>query len=87
MLEMYKKIAMTLDAQIALSDVPIGHRVRIAQLQSHPETCSRLREMGFCENAVIRCINKGNGNIICEVCNTRVGLNQAVAQAIVVTSL
>lgn len=74
-------------SHIALSDVPVGQRVRIAQLRSQPETCSRLREMGFCENAVIRCINKGNGNIICEVCNTRVGLNRIIAQAIVVTSL
>jgi ferrous iron transport protein A len=70
-----------------LTEVPIGKRYRIAQLRSQHETCSRLREMGFCENAVVRCVNKGNGNIICEVCNTRIGLNHLVASAIFVTAL
>jgi ferrous iron transport protein A len=73
-------------AHLSLSDVPVGRRVRIAQLSSQPETCSRLRELGFCENAVIRCVNKASGNIICEVCNTRIGLNQLVASSIYVSS-
>lgn len=70
-----------------LTEVPVGRRVRIAKLSAQPEMCSRLRELGFCENAVLRCVNKGNGNIICEVCNTRVGLNHLVAGAIFVSSL
>jgi ferrous iron transport protein A len=69
-----------------LTEVTLGKRFRIAHLQSHPETCARLREMGFCENAVIRCVNKGNGTIICEICNTRIGLNQLVASTIIVSS-
>lgn len=77
---------MSVHAQLSLTDVPVGTRVRIRQLNSQPELCSRLREMGFCENAVIRCINKGSGNIICEVCNTRIGLNQIVANSILVSS-
>lgn len=77
---------MIAQPHVPLTDVPLGRRVRIRQLNSQPEVCSRLRELGFCENAVIRCINKGNGNIICEVCNTRVGLNQLVASCIVVSS-
>jgi ferrous iron transport protein A len=70
----------------ALIDVPIGTRVRIAHLNSHAEACSRLRELGFCENTIIRCVNKGSFNIICEVCNSRVGLNHAVASAIFVSA-
>jgi ferrous iron transport protein A len=69
-----------------LTEVPVGKRFRIAQLHSQPETCSRLRELGFCENAVIRCLNKGNGGIICEVCNARIGLNQHIASAIFVSA-
>lgn len=70
-----------------LTEIPIGKRFRIARLHSQPETCSRLREMGFCENAVVRCVNKGNGSIICEVCNTRIGLNHLMASAIFVSAL
>lgn len=70
----------------ALTDVPVGRRVRIAQLKSQPETCMRLRELGFCENAIVRCVHKGGGNIICEVCNTRIGLNQLIADSIYVSS-
>ena len=69
-----------------LIDVPIGTTVRIAHLNSPPEACLRLRELGFCENSIIRCVNRGSGNIICEVCNSRVGLNHAVASAIYVST-
>lgn len=68
-----------------LSDVPVGTRVRIRHLKSHPDVSHRLREMGFCENTIIRCVNKGYGNIICEVFDTRVGLNRGLAGDIVVT--
>ena len=77
---------MHLRNQFSLTDVPIGQRVRIRQLKSQPDLTMRLREMGFCENAVIRCINKGAGAIICEVCNTRIGLNRLAASSIVVSS-
>jgi Fe2+ transport system protein FeoA len=71
-----------------LSEVPLGKRFRIAHVRSHHETSTRLREMGFYENAVVRCVNKGSGGyIICEICNTRIGLNQLVASAIFVTAL
>jgi len=71
---------------LLLTDVPIGSRAQIRHINSRPEDCLRLRELGFCENAVIRCINKGSGNIICEVCNTRVGINLMVANSIFVSS-
>lgn len=74
------------NSHLSLTDVPIGQRVRIRQLNSQPDFCMRLREMGFCENAVVRCVSKGSGTIICEVCNTRIGLNQLVASSIVVSS-
>jgi ferrous iron transport protein A len=70
---------------ISLLDVPIGARVRIMHLSSHPKVCTRLRELGFCENAVVRCLTKGYGNIICEICNTRIGLNAGLARGILVS--
>jgi Fe2+ transport system protein FeoA len=68
-----------------LSDAPVGARVRIRHLKSQPDVSHRLREMGFCENTIVRCITKGYGNIICEVFDTRVGLNRGLAGEIVVT--
>jgi Fe2+ transport system protein FeoA len=73
---------MTPANSMKLSDVPNGSQVRIHHLSSRPEVSARLRAMGFCENAVIRCITKGYGNIICEVYDTRIGLNSSLAQGI-----
>ncbi|HTP80359.1 MAG TPA: FeoA family protein [Bacteroidota bacterium] len=70
-----------------LMNVESGLKVRIAQLRSRPETCRRLREMGFCENAVIRCVMNGDGGVICEVCDARVGLNAELARDIVVSTV
>ena len=70
-----------------LSEIPAGRFVKIRELLSEPDVCHRLREMGFCENAIVRLVVNGEGNLICEVCNTRVGLNQAIAQDIIVASL
>jgi ferrous iron transport protein A len=68
-----------------LSEIPVGRLFRIRELLSEPDVCLRLREMGFCENAIVRLVVNGEGNLICEVCNTRVGLNQSIAQEIIVT--
>jgi len=73
---------MTPDVHMTLIDAPNGTRVRIRHLTSRPEISTRLRELGFCENAVVRCVMKGYGNIICEVNNTRVGLDSGLARGI-----
>jgi Fe2+ transport system protein FeoA len=73
---------MTTDVHMTLIDAPIGTRVRIRHLTSRPEISTRLRELGFCENAVVRCLTKGYGNIICVVYNTRVGLDSGLARGI-----
>ena len=67
---------------MTLSDAPICARLRIRRLTSRPEVSTRLRELGFCENAIIRCVMRGYGNIICEVYDTRVGLNSSLASGI-----
>jgi ferrous iron transport protein A len=72
-------------SMLSLSDAPIGRRFYIQQLGSAPEVCTRLREMGFCENAMVRCISRNGVCLICEVCNTRIGLNSAIAEDIVVS--
>jgi Fe2+ transport system protein FeoA len=73
---------MTTDGNMTLIDAPLGALVRIRHLASRPEISARLRELGFCENAVIRCITRGYGNVICEVYDTRVGLDSGLARRI-----
>jgi Fe2+ transport system protein FeoA len=67
-----------------LADAPVGANVRISRLRSRPEVSLRLREMGFCEDAVVRCVMKSHGNIICEILNTRIAMNGRLAGDILV---
>lgn len=68
-----------------LTQTPAGKKVKISKLQSQPETCQRLLELGFCENATVRCVINGSSQLICEVCNTRVGLHHSIADSIIVS--
>jgi ferrous iron transport protein A len=66
---------------ISLQDIPEGEDVRVVSLGGAKELCTRLREMGFCEQAVIRRVAGGSA-IVCQVCGTRVALNGSVAEKI-----
>jgi ferrous iron transport protein A len=68
----------------SLSNAPVGRLMRIHKLQLAPDVCYRLRELGFCENALVRCMVNTEGNLICEICRCRVGLNEKIAQDILV---
>ncbi len=72
-------------SSFSLLDAPIGNPLYVRQLTSNPEVCVRLRELGFCENALIRCLSRNDVCLICEVCNTRIGLNSAIAGKILVS--
>jgi ferrous iron transport protein A len=78
-------IGSIMSALLSLSDAPVGKRLFIRQLGSRPDVCTRLRELGFCEHAVVRCISKSDVRLICEVCNTRIGLNASLADDIFVS--
>jgi ferrous iron transport protein A len=66
-----------------LSAVTAGSFVRIRQLSASPEVSSRLREMGFCEDQRIKLLSR-NANLICQVCNARLGLSTQLAGLIMV---
>ena len=66
-----------------LNSVPAGTFVRIKQLSSTPDINDRLREMGFCEEREIRLISQ-SANLLCQVCNARLGLSEKLAKAILV---
>lgn len=70
----------------SLFDAPVGRQVRIRHLRTSPALTVRLREMGFCENAVIRCLLKREGNMVCELLHSRIGLGREVADAIMIST-
>lgn len=66
-----------------LTALPTGAIGRVCQLEGEPGFCARLREMGFCESAVIERIS-GQKTLLCQLCGTRVALSQGAAEHIVV---
>jgi Fe2+ transport system protein FeoA len=69
-----------------LSSVNTGVAVRIKQLSAPPEVTHRLREMGFCEEQKIKLLSR-HSNLICQVCNARLGISTRLAEQILVEPL
>ena len=69
-----------------LNQIRVGVSVRIKQLSASPDVNHRLREMGFCEEQAIRLI-RSESNIICQVCNSRLGISPQLAETILVEPL
>ena len=66
-----------------LNRVRAGVAVRIKQLCASPEVQTRLREIGLCEDQIIKLITS-QANFICQVCNTRLALSDQLARLILV---
>ena len=71
------------DAVCPLSQVRVGARVCVKQLTSRPEVCDRLRELGLVEDQEVRLVSRQH-SVICQICNARVALSEALADAILV---
>jgi Fe2+ transport system protein FeoA len=69
-----------------LSRVKAGVAVRIKQLCAAPELQNRLRELGFCEDQIIRLLTSQT-NFICQVCNARLAISEQLARIILVEPL
>jgi len=69
-----------------LSKVKAGTVVCIKQLAAAPEIRVRLREMGLGEKQIIKLLSRQT-NVICQVCNARLGISQELADAILVEPL
>jgi Fe2+ transport system protein FeoA len=69
-----------------LSRIRAGTVVCIKQLAASGEQADRLREMGFCEEQQIKLLSR-EGNLICLVCNARLGISAELAESILVTPL
>jgi Fe2+ transport system protein FeoA len=66
-----------------LNRIRAGTAARIKQLSASPEVSHRLRELGFCEDQPIRLLSQ-EVNVICQVCNVRLGISAELAEAILV---
>jgi Fe2+ transport system protein FeoA len=66
-----------------LSRVQAGVAVRIKQLCAAPEVQNRLREIGFCEDQIVRLVTS-RSNFICQVCNARLAISEQLARVILV---
>jgi Fe2+ transport system protein FeoA len=69
-----------------LSRVKAGTVVCIKHLSGAPEIRVRLREMGFGEKQIVKLLSK-QSNLICQVCNARLGISEQLAETILVEPL
>lgn len=69
--------------RMRLTELPAGASGRVCELNGEAGLCARLREMGFCEAAVIEKI-AGQKTLLCNVCNARIALSDRAAETIVV---
>ncbi len=70
-------------SRMLLTDLPVGAAGRVCELSGKAEVCQRLREMGFCESAVIEKVS-GQRTLLCQLCGTRIALSDRAAAHIVV---
>ena len=73
----------TCSKRMLLTQLPDGAAGRVCELSGKAEVCQRLREMGFCESAVISKVS-GQRTLLCDLCGTRIALSDRAAQHIVV---
>jgi ferrous iron transport protein A len=69
--------------RMLLTELPNGAAGRVCELSGKADICQRLREIGFCESAVIEKVS-GQRTLLCQVCGTRIALSDRAAQHIVV---
>lgn len=69
-----------------LNHVADGTMVCVRELTATPEVRDRLRELGLGEEQRVKLVSRQN-SVICQVCNARVALSDALAKAILVEPL
>ena len=75
---------ITASSSPTLLDAPLGQRMRINNIQPGFGISTRLGELGFCTNVTVRCIARTQDKLICEIWDSRVGLDISAASTIIV---
>ncbi len=73
---------LTIDSAMTLNQVKAGCDVRIRVLSG--PGCDRLRELGFCEELMLRKLTSGR-NMICAICGTRMAISSELAEQVLVS--
>jgi ferrous iron transport protein A len=84
--DMVREGACALPGVCPLSSIRAGTVACIKSLSASEEVMDRLREMGFCEEQRVKLVSR-DGNIICQICNARLGISEELADAILVQPL
>lgn len=82
-MQTYSPSASVAPRRMPLTELPAGMAGRVCELTAQSDICQRLREMGFCESAVIERVS-GQHTLLCQVCGTRIALSDRAAKHIVV---
>lgn len=69
-----------------MNQLKAGASARIRRLAASPEDSTRLRELGFCEDQEIKLVSR-QANVICQICNARLGISAQLAGSILVEPL
>jgi Fe2+ transport system protein FeoA len=69
---------------VPLAKAPLGTHLYVHHHSASPEVSSRLRELGFTEDATIRCVVKADSGVICQIGGSRIGINNQLAASIFV---
>ncbi len=75
---------LKIDSAMTLNQVKVGCDVRIRVLLG--PGCSRLRDLGFCEQLQVRKL-AGGRNLICSVCGTRMAISRDLAEQVLVSPI
>jgi len=70
-------------SRMRLTELPVGSSGRVCELSGQPDLCQRLRELGFCESAVIQKVS-GQRTLLCQLCGTRIALSDRAAEHVLV---
>jgi len=69
------------DRAVTLNEVGVGSEVEIRVLRG--PGCERLRDLGFCEQLLVRKL-AGGRNLLCAVCGTRLVISRELAAQVLV---
>jgi Fe2+ transport system protein FeoA len=70
---------------IGLHEVTVGDYARVRSLPENQALSTRLRELGICENSVLRLLNHSYGSIVFEVNQSRFGMSKNTARSVLVS--
>jgi ferrous iron transport protein A len=70
-------------ASISLSEARCGERLRVVSVRPSSKSYVRLKELGFCESAVVSKVTSGSA-LICQVCGVRLAIGRDLGADVMV---